>query len=101
VAEAASSSAEAALENQTSGLADPRPVLLLCTLAQNLRRELGRYCGTIGITRPRAERPLWVDSGYRPCASASIATPELGRAKTPPLRSSQGTGPTSAERLSA
>jgi hypothetical protein len=25
-----------------------------------------------------------VDSGYRPCASASIATPELGRAKNRP-----------------
>jgi len=28
---------------------------------------------------------------------ADRATPELGRAKTPPLRSSHGTGPTSAE----
>src|SRR4029077_17266801 len=43
------------------------------------------------------EGRVWVDSGYRPCASASIATPELGRAKTLPLRSSHGTGPTSAE----
>jgi hypothetical protein len=30
-----------------------------------------------------------VDSGYQPCASGSLATPELGWAKTPPLRSSQ------------
>jgi hypothetical protein len=43
------------------------------------------------------EGRVWVDSGYRPCASASIATPKLGRAKTPPLRSSRGTGPASAE----
>jgi hypothetical protein len=67
-------------------------------LSQARSRSKGPLSDQVAdATKPRGQCRSWVDSGYRPCASASIATPELGRAKTPPLRSSHGTGPTSAE----